>query len=76
LQKWDFFGIDQFPDNDLETIYTSLEPPIDLVALGNAAWELVSVVPAPSYLREYAGTTSGLLWIYKRTVEKDLATAF
>jgi hypothetical protein len=75
LQKWEFLRIDQFRDRDLETIYKSLEPPIDLVALGNAAWELVSGVPAPSYLREYAGTTSGLLWIFKRPVEKDLAMA-
>ena len=66
-QRWEYLRIDQIRGIDLANGFTSLEPRVDLEEIGNEGWELVALVTASSFTgRDYAGTTSGLLWVFKR----------
>lgn len=92
MQKWQYMEIVQYRGwaigkdargKDLpHATATAWSPQIDLGALGNDGWELVSVVPKSDYLgsfhqshsgeayaprsHDFAGFTSSQTWVFKR----------
>ena len=72
MQKWDYLKIEtsrELKGKYLKYQYTDWDANVDLAKLGEAGWELVSVVPIAQYFGEASGSTEQLIYYFKRPKE-------